>query len=610
MNIKTFIILFAQLCSLVTVISLPAVSIRGDIDLGKEAARPQLVRQPEDVMAVAGEEVRLSCLVANMEEGRRCQWTKDGFGLGEELSLPGYERYRMETEGEAGLCSLVISPVLVSDQAQYQCQVGSIRSRDVSLQVNSPPSLPYITQARLSDIMEIEEGEEVELQCETSGAKPPADIQWRDSEGDIILSNMLETVKRNPQTDTFRTVSSIKLKPKKDMELSCAAYSETFPVMKESRKLKLKMNYKPSLTLNVTEEYKVSAGTDLTITCSSQANTNTLTYKWFINQEEVLGRENTDTITIANISEDLDRAVVKCEAENSVGVSEVTTRLNVVFEPRITKHPESVVAKPGDLVTFHCEAVSNPAPSYIWVRGGDERIAGVSETLTVRAGPETEDSYKCKVFYDGQELVSRAAHLGLLRPPTVLTLQQKTASVGDDVILHCEVFSLDLNTKINWTRSNEPVRLDGRKYRALPLVHDEKKSTFTSDLVIYNIQPSDFGFYGCFAQNEIGTDHKLFLLEEEQKTSWVTIMITINTIVAVFILAGAILWSQKKAIFKWFREGNQRDRELPVVQRDVLPPIYRGKDQSIFEELLLGSGMGEKEYLKISAEYQDRSPND
>merc|ERR1712183_106897 len=449
-----------------------------------------------------------------------------------------------------------------------------------------------------------------ELQCETSGAKPPADIQWRDSEGDIILSNMLETVKRNPQTDTFRTVSSIKLKPKKDLELSCAAYSDTFPVMKESRKLSLKMNYKPRLSLNVTEQHTVTAGEDLTITCSSLANTNTLTYKWFINNEEVLGRENTDTVTIANISEDLDRVEVKCKAENSVGVSEVSTRLNVVFEPRITKHPESTVAKPGDLVTFQCGAVSNPAPSYIWVRGGEERIAGVGETLTVTAGPDTEDKYKCKVFYDGQELVSRAAYLRLLRPPTVLTLHQKTASVGDDVILHCQVFSLDKNTKINWTRSNEPVRLDGTKYRALPLGNDEIMSTFTSDLVIYNIQPSDFGAYGCFAQNELGTDHKLFLLEEEQTTDWVAIVITINTIVAVIILAVVILWSKKKAILKWIREGNQRDRELPVIQRDVLPPIYAGKDNSIFEELLLGSGMGEKEYLKLSAEYHDRTPND
>ena len=607
MNIKTFLILFAQLC--IPVISLPAVSIRGDIDLAQETARPSLVRQPEDVTAVAGETVRLSCLVANMAEGTRCQWTKDGFGLGEEGSLPGYERYRMEAS-EAGLCSLVISPVLVSDQASYQCQLGSLRSRDVSLVVNSPPSLPFITQAKLADIMEVEEGEEVELQCETGGAKPPADIQWRDSEGAIILSNMLETVKKNTETNTFRTVSSIKLKPEKDLQLSCAAYSEIFPAMKESRKLSLKINYKPRLSLNVTEEHRVSAGEDLTITCSSLADTKSLTYKWFIKNQEVLGRENTDTITIANISEDLDRAEVRCQAENSVGVSEASTRLSVVFQPRITEHPESVVAKPGSQVTFHCGAVSNPAPSYVWVRGAEERIAGVSSSLSLTAGPETEDKYKCKVFYDGQELQSRPAYLSLLRPPTVLTLQQKTASVGDDVILHCQVFSLDKNTKINWTRNNDPVRLDGTKYRALPLVHDENISTFTSDLVIYNIQPSDFGSYGCFAQNDIGTDHKLFLLEEEQKTSWVTIVITINTIVAVIIFVLVILWSRQKQLLKWIMEGNRRDRELPVVQRDVLPPIYSGPDNSIFEELLLGSGMGEKEYLKLSAEYHDRTPND
>ena len=62
-------------------------------------------------------------------------------------------------------------------------------------------------------------------------------------------------------------------------------------------------------------------------------------------------------------------------------------------------------------------------------------------------------------------------------------------------------------------------------------------------------------------------------------------------------------------MFRIYREGNQRDRELPVIRRDV-DPIYAGKDNSIFEELLLGSGMGEKEYLKLSAEYHDKTPND
>ena len=598
MNLRNIIIVLAHLCTV--------TSLRGDIDLDQES-RPYLVRQPENMRAVAGETVRMTCLVANMAESDKCQWTRNGFGLGQEPELPGYERYRME-DSQTGECSLVISPVLLADEAVYQCQVGTVRSENVELVVNSPPSQPYINQAKLEDFIDIEEGEEVELQCETSGAKPPAEIQWRDKKGEIILSNMLETVKKDSQSGTFRTVSSIKLSPSEDMQLSCAAYSDVFPAMRESRQLSLRTKYKPRLSLNVTSEQEISAGDDLTITCTSQARPDSLSYKWFINDEEILESENTKTITISNISEDLNRAEVRCQAENRVGVSEVSVRLNVVFSPQITLHPESVVARPGEKVSLHCGAQSNPAPSYVWVRGTDERIAGVSDTLTLIAGPDTEDKYKCKVFYDGKELVSRPAFVTLMRPPTVLSLQQRTVRLGEPVILHCDVFSMDTNTKINWTRDNDLVKLDGNKYRALPVLRDEKLSTFSSDLIIYDVQSSDLGRYGCFGQNEMGNDHKDFILEEEHTTDWIAIAITINTIMAVMCMFGYIFWIKRVKIMKWIRGANHNESQLPVVQREVLPPIYRGQDQSVFEELLLGTGMTEKDYLKLSQEYQ--SSND
>ena len=607
MNIKTLIILLAQLCTLVS--SLPTSSLRGHIDLAQEP-RPHLVRQPEDVTAVIGETVKMSCVVANREESSRCQWTRDGFGLGQDLELAGYERYRME-DSQTGECSLLISPVLLTDEAVYQCQVGTVRSSNIKLVVNSPPSLPYITQAQMGDIVDIEEGEEVELQCETIGAKPRAEIQWRDSKGEIILSNMLETVTKDSQPGTFRTVSSIKLQPTEDTQLSCAAYSDVFPAMKESRQLTLRTNYKPRLSLNVTSQHEIQAGHDVTVTCTSQARPEIFSYKWFINQEEVLQSENTDTITIANISGDLNGAEVRCQAENKVGQSEATVRLQVVFRPLVTRHPESVLARPGEKVSLHCGAQANPAPSYVWVRGADHNIAGVSDTLTLTAGPDTEDTYTCKVFSDGQELLSRPAILSLIRPPTVLDLHQKTARLGEAVVLHCDIFSLDNKTKINWTRNNDLVRPDGAKYRALPLVRNEKLGMFSSDLIIYNVQSEDLGHYGCFAQNEIGNDHREFLLEEERTTNWVTVVISVNTVIALVILAGISLWSRRERILKMIRRGNQNEPRLPVVQREVLPPIYKGRDHSVFEELLLDSGMGERDYLKLSGENKiDKAPGD
>ena len=50
-----------------------------------------------------------------------CQWTRDGFALGTDKTLPELPRYRMET------CDLVIDPVLPLDEGLYQCQVGGAR---------------------------------------------------------------------------------------------------------------------------------------------------------------------------------------------------------------------------------------------------------------------------------------------------------------------------------------------------------------------------------------------------------------------------------------------------------------------------------------------------
>lgn len=52
------------------------------------------------------------------------QWTKDDFGLGTHRNLSGFERYSMVGSDEEGDFSLDIFPVMLDDDAKYQCQVG------------------------------------------------------------------------------------------------------------------------------------------------------------------------------------------------------------------------------------------------------------------------------------------------------------------------------------------------------------------------------------------------------------------------------------------------------------------------------------------------------
>ena len=592
------------LCAVVitagSVIGVPVT--RGDTPVRTD---PYFIIEQSDTTAMTGDHVQLTCHVANMQG--TCQWTMDGLGLGVDPDLAAHPRYSMETS-EDGVCILNIFPVLVEDEGTFQCQMmsgeESLQSRTVKLTVLARPGVPYIKQAKLGDVMDVVEGEVVRLDCETSGAKPAAEIQWLDRSGDIIEDKMLAseyTVTKNDVTKTYRTSAYIKLTPSDDMEVTCAAINEAVPDPRVSIPLKLRYNYKPRLSLNVTEDDKFNAGQDIKIQCSSQAYPPVKTFKWFVNEEEVLRNDNTDFITLSNLSKDMNKAVVKCQATNKIGTSEVSTVLNVQFNPKILLHPESVIAKSGEIVTFKCGAVGNPEPEYIWVRGEDNQIVGVSKSLQITAGDDTEDVYKCKVFVEGQELISRPARLDIIRAPVVTVHEEKVATVGDDVVLQCHVQSLDTKTKVTWTRNNIPVDKDTMRIRRLG--HGNYY-----DLVIYNVKESDFTKYGCFAENSVGHDYKMIELVLPLGTSIIHTVAYSISVTSVIVFVFYMVWTKRGAILKRLLMRDQPDRpELPVVQRDVIAPIYRGNDPAVFDQLL-NNGMDEKEYLRIQEEYFDNLP--
>ena len=79
-----------------------------------------------------------------------------------------------------------ISPVLLEDDALFQCQVGAadtvapIRSRNAQLTVHVPPEDPHIVQG---DLIEATEDRETTLECVSPGGKPAADV----SQNNLII---------------------------------------------------------------------------------------------------------------------------------------------------------------------------------------------------------------------------------------------------------------------------------------------------------------------------------------------------------------------------------------------------------------------------------------
>jgi Immunoglobulin I-set domain len=78
--------------------------------------------EPQDQTAIIGSRVTLPCRV--IDKTGLIQWTKDDFGLGVHRNLSGFDRYSMVGSDEEGDFSLDISPVMLDDDARYQCQVS------------------------------------------------------------------------------------------------------------------------------------------------------------------------------------------------------------------------------------------------------------------------------------------------------------------------------------------------------------------------------------------------------------------------------------------------------------------------------------------------------
>lgn len=88
----------------------------------QERQHQRFAMEPQDQTAIVGSRVTLPCRV--IDKTGLIQWTKDDFGLGVHRNLSGYDRYSMVGSDEEGDFSLDIYPVMLDDNARYQCQVS------------------------------------------------------------------------------------------------------------------------------------------------------------------------------------------------------------------------------------------------------------------------------------------------------------------------------------------------------------------------------------------------------------------------------------------------------------------------------------------------------
>lgn len=454
----------------------------------------------------------------------------------------------------------------------------------------------------------------MELECKSQGGRPPAEIIWREVDGAEILGQQREEVIKLPENiKTFSTTSRIRFYPGRDLGILCSVTSEAFPNPTNTRPLKIKMKYRPRVTMNLTEETLLEEGQDLTVSCLATAYPEEQEYSWYLNNE-LVPEQMEDTINLGQLTRELNKAEIMCRVENQVGVSEKRQTLNVVFKPRITRQPVSKVARQGQEVSFLCKALGNPDPKYVWDKQSTGEMVGVTQNLTLIASNSTEDNYTCKAFVTGYgELTSDIVSLLILRGPKVFTGKVRRAKVGQTVVLQCKVETLSFNTSVAWTKNSQPL---GHKFIKEKVVQKEEMLTIQSDLIIVNLTMEDFTNYGCFASNEVSTDYREISLELEEEfwfgtVSWILVSLLCLSCCVFLIFQHwrriASFLSSQTCFARLHNFDISDEDEGQQAENDTkLPPIFKGEEFDIFDDIVLNDGMEEDDkYQQMCREYSD-----
>ena len=269
--------------------------------------------EPQDHTAIVGTRVTLPCRV--IDKKGTLQWTKDDFGLGTHRNLSGFDRYSMIGSDEEGDYSLEIYPVILDDDAKYQCQVGpgpdgesGIRSRFASLTVLVPPEAPKIVQG---EFMVTTEDREIELECVSVGGKPAAELTWIDGHGNVLTEG-IEYVKE-PVSDSrrFTAKSILKLTPKKEHHnttFTCQAQNTADRTYRSAR-IKMEVKYAPKVSVSVIGGAlaggRIPEGAEVRFSCRADANPAELTYRWYLNDELQIGDYTTEMVSRMGNKQDL-----------------------------------------------------------------------------------------------------------------------------------------------------------------------------------------------------------------------------------------------------------------------------------------------------------------
>ncbi|XP_076671541.1 sticks and stones isoform X2 [Andrena cerasifolii] len=464
--------------------------------------------RPRNSSVLEGGEVTIPCEVGNRVG--IVQWVKDGFAyvIQPTGEIVGHPRLRLIGDQNAGIYNLKITDASLTDDGEYQCQVGpylrikSIRA-NAHLVVISPPQEVEISNHPNKQKIVVKVGESKELECVVRSAKPAASIVWYRGnvqikgggttitpisiEGDKELQKPGESKKELLKYDTHGSITILPTADDNDMDYACEAKHPAIPILIPLRAtIKLSVFYPPGEPYieGYTEGETVKRGQQLELTCRSRGGNPPAKIVWYRNNEQVTteyrseGSFSESVLSIIAKAQD-NNARYRCEVSNimSVDPMKLHVDLTVLFAPSGVTITGPTEAKADEQVVITCTTEnSNPPADIKWTVDGHNFESNASRTEPAPQGGWITSSNvtfninrisrSIVVICDASnvkltENVVRTHTINVIYPPSKLSItgyeEGKTIDAGTVLKLMCTATSGNPLATLSWYKNDRTV---------------------------------------------------------------------------------------------------------------------------------------------------------
>ncbi|XP_074384203.1 neurofascin isoform X21 [Zonotrichia albicollis] len=410
-------------------------------------------------------------------------------------------------------------------EGEYQCfarnDYGTALSSKIHLQVSKSPLWPK----EKVDVIEVDEGAPLSLQCNPPPGLPEPVIFWMSSSmepipqdkrvsqghnGDLYFSNVLaqdaltdySCNARFHFTHTIQQKNPYTLKVKTTRGISETTPSFMYPYGTSSSQMVLR-------------------GVDLLLECIA-SGVPAPDIMWYKKGGELpVGKTKLENfnkaLRISNVSEE-DSGEYFCLASNKMGSIRHTISVRVKAAPYWLDEPENLILAPGEDGRLVCRANGNPKPTIQWLVNGEpiessppnpsREVAG--DTIVFRDTQIGSSAvYQCNASNEHGYLLANAFVSVLDVPPRILGPRNQLIRViqNNRTRLDCPFFGSPIPT-LRWFKDGQGNTLDGGNYKAYE----------NGSLEMFMARKEDQGLYTCVATNILGKAEAQVRLEVKDPT--------------------------------------------------------------------------------------------